>query len=615
MAAGGNKISKTFVWILMAMLIVGLAGFGATNLGGNIQKIGSVGEKDISVDLYARSLQENMRAFSAQAGQTVPFSTGQALGVDRQTLAQVVTIRALDHETTELGLSVGDEQLQQQILGMSAFQGLNGKFDRQGYSFALENAGLSEAEFEESLREEAARTLVQGAILSGNRISETYANTLVAYIGERRNASVARLVAADLATPIGAPSDAELKTYYDENIDNYTLPETKQITYAWLSPDMIADTVEIDETSLQNTYDERHAEFNKPERRLIERLVYGSQEEASTAKAQLEAGGATFETLVEDRGLALADADLGDLAKDDLGAAGDAIFAAATGDVVGPLDSDLGPALFRINGILAAQETSLEDASAQLRDELAADRARRVVEAQISDMSDLLAGGATLEDLAKETDMELGKIDWSSEAEEGLAAYEAFRAAATAITVDGFPDVAVLEDGGIFAMRLDAVLEPRPQPMGEITERVTTGWTTQATRAALRAEAEALLPQITADSDFADVELVSETLTEIIRTGFVDALPAAAITALFEAELGASVIFEDVADVLIIRLDEILPADEDSDDIKSLRTRLSNQASSAVGQDLFDAFATDIQQRAGIRIDQNAINAVHANFN
>ena len=615
MASRGNTVSKTLIWILLALLIVGLAGFGATSLGGNIRTVGAVGSKSISVDLYARTLQEDLRALSAQAGQNIPFSTAQALGVDRQSLARVVTSRALDHETSELGLSVGDAQLQKQILSMDAFQGINGQFDREAYRFALDNAGLSEAQFEESLREEAARTLVQGAILSGNSVPDSYADTLVAFIGERRNATIARLTPADLATEVADPTEAELTSYYDENIDEYTLPLTKKITYAWLSPDMIADTVEVDEATLQAAYDERESEFNKPERRLIERLVFGTQDDASSAKAQLEAGGATFETLVEGRGLSLADVDLGDLDKDALGDAGDAIFAANSGDVVGPLESDLGPALFRINGILAAQSTSFEDATAQLKDELAADRARRVVEAQISDIDDLLAGGATLEDLAKETEMELGTIDWSSEAEDGLAAYEAFRAAAQAITEEDFPEVEQLEDGGIFAMRLDETLEPRPQPLAEITERVTTGWRTQATRNALRAEAEALLPQITADSDFADVDLEAETVTELMRSGFVENVSPAAIQALFEAELGETTIVDDGSDILILRLDAVLPADEENDDIKALRNQLSTQASSAIAQDLFAAFATDIQQRAGIRLDQEALNAVHANFN
>lgn len=615
MAARGNTLSKTFIWILLALLIVGLAGFGATGLGGTIRTVGAVGDKPISVDLYARTLQEDLRAISAQAGSNVPFSTAQALGVDRQALARVVTTRALDHETAQLGLSVGDEKLQQQILSMAAFQGINGQFDREAYRFTLENAGLGEAEFEESLREEAARTLVQGAILSGTQVPDTYADTLVAFIGERRNATVSRLTAADLAQDVGTPSQEQLEAYYDENIEDYTLPETKKITYAWLSPDMIADTVDVDEAALKGAYDDRFVEFNKPERRLVERLVFSAQEDADSAKAQLEAGGSSFEVLVEDRGLALSDIDLGDLSKDDLGAAGDAVFSAQTGDVVGPLESDLGPALFRINGILAAQETTFEDAKDQLRDELAADRARRVVEAQISDIDDLLAGGATLEELESETEMQVGVIDWSAEAEDGLAAYETFRAAAQALTLDDFPEVDVLDDGGIFAMRLDEVLEPRPQPLEEITERVTAGWRTAAELAALRSEAETLVSQITPESDFANLDLSAETLTELTRTGFTEAMPEEALIALFEAEKGAVVVVDDVKDVLIVRLDDILPADQESEDIKDLRARLASQAASAVSQDLFEAFATDIQQRAGIQIDQNAINAVHANFN
>ncbi|MBT5823253.1 MAG: peptidylprolyl isomerase, partial [Rhodobacteraceae bacterium] len=169
--------------------------------------------------------------------------------------------------------------------------------------------------------------------------------------------------------------------------------------------------------------------------------------------------------------------------------------------------------------------------------------------------------------------------------------------------------------GGIFAMRLDEVHAPRPQPLAKITERVSVGWRTQATLEALRAEAEALLSQITAESDFADVDLEADTLTEVTRTGFVADIPPAAILALFEAEKGASVVVDDVTDVLIVRLDDVLAADEDSDDIQALRTQLNNQAATAVAQDLFEAYATEIQQRAGIQLDQNALNAVHANFN
>jgi len=405
MAKGSSSASKTAVWVLLGLLIVSLAGFGATGLGGNIRTVGSVGEKDISVTHYANTLQSEIRAISAQAQQPIPFNTAQQMGIPQQALARVVTQRALDNEMAELGLSVGDDFVLEQVQTNPAFQGLGGTFDRATYRYALQNSGLSEGEFEQTLREDATRTLAQGAILAGNTMPATYADTIAAFIGERRNVTMARLTVSDLQSEIAEPTDAQLQSYYDENISAYELPETKNVTYTWLSPDMVIDSVEVADDVLRAAYDERSAEFNRPERRLVERLVFADDAEAAAALARITSGEVTFEALVQERGLALTDIDLGDATEASLGDAGAAVFGGETGDVVGPAPSNLGPALFRINGILSAQSTSFEDAKASLRDELAADRARRIVEQQITDIDDLLAGGATLEEVADETDM------------------------------------------------------------------------------------------------------------------------------------------------------------------------------------------------------------------
>jgi peptidyl-prolyl cis-trans isomerase D len=76
----------------------------------------------------------------------------------------------------------------------------------------------------------------------------------------------------------------------------------------------------------------------------------------------------------------------------------------------------------------------------------------------------MLAGGASLDELAQETPMELGRIDWSEDSFDNIAAYAAFRDAAAAVTEDDFPETAFLEDGSLFAMRVDEVLPPRPEP-------------------------------------------------------------------------------------------------------------------------------------------------------
>jgi peptidyl-prolyl cis-trans isomerase D len=84
--AKSSGIGKTAMWILMGLLILGLGGFGAVNLSGNIRSLGTVGSKAIPVDTYARQLQNEIRAIEQQTGQPLPFARAQEIGLDRAVL-------------------------------------------------------------------------------------------------------------------------------------------------------------------------------------------------------------------------------------------------------------------------------------------------------------------------------------------------------------------------------------------------------------------------------------------------------------------------------------------------------------------------------------------------
>jgi peptidyl-prolyl cis-trans isomerase D len=611
MAMGKGKLSKTFIWILMGLLIVGLAGFGATSLSGNARSVATVGEKEVSTDAYLRSLRTEINAFAAQAGRAVPMSEAQMLGIDRQVLAQLVTASGLDNEAARIGISVGDDVVADQLLQVPSFQSADGSFNREAYSFALRNQGLSESEFEEQLRDDTSRTILQSALIAGNTLPDTYIDTLLSYTGETRDFTWARLTGSNLQTGLPEPSEADLQAYFDENIANYTLPELRDITYAWITPEMIVDTVEVDEDALRASYDERFDEFNLPERRLVERLVFSTEDAATEALNRL-GDEFTFEDLVAERGLALADVDLGDVTRDTLDGAADGVFSAETGEVVGPLQSNLGPALFRVNAVLDAQTTSFEDARPDLRGELALDRARRVIETLAQTIDDELAAGATLEEVASTTEAELGQIEWFPGADGEIAAYDAFREAAGQLNEGDFPEVIQLGDGGVFAMRLNRIQPPAPQPIEDVIDQVRQGWDTREQTAQLMAQAEELAASLANGTSFEDLSLAPQTETGLGRNAQIADLPAGLLTAVFEMGVGDTRAVAGIGEVILLKLDTITPVDRSDGDIEMLAQALRNQASNSIAEDLFRAFATDVQQRAGVEINQPAINAVHA---
>lgn len=613
MAAGINKLSKTFVWILMGMLMLGLAGFGAVNLSGTVRTVAQVGDEDVSVDAYVRELQREIRAVEAQTGQPMQMSQARELGLDQRALARLVSLAALNNEVAQLGVSIGDANLQKEIVGIQAFQGPDGSFDREAYRFQLEQIGMTETEFEEDLRKETARTIVQSAVMDGVEMPAIMTKALADYVLARRSFTVATLSPDALTTPIPEPTDAEIQAYYDANTDRFTLPRTKKITYAVLSPEMLQDTVEIDEDALKRLYEQRKDQYQQPERRLVERLVYPTEEEATAAMAQLEVGGADFEQLVRERELELSSVDLGDVTREDLGEAADAVFAAEIDQVVGPLPSVFGPALFRVNGSLAEQNVSFEDAEPELRAELVGERARRLIESQAEDINDMLAGGATLEELANETEMELGKIDWTRQSDDGIAAYEGFRQAAQAVREDDFPEIGFLEDGSIFALRLDEVLPPRPEPLESARDRVAAAWVQEQTAKALEEQANGIVTQLAVDGDFTATGLPFRVENALTRTAFLDNVPADFMTQIFEMEPNELRVIAGPDAAFIVRLDEVLPPAE-TDEQRLMQEAAAAQLNQALAQNIFDIYVRDAQTRARPTLDQRALNAVQANF-
>jgi len=613
MAEKKGAFGKTAGYILLGLLLLGLGGFGATNFGGTVRNIGSVGEAEIPATDYFRALQNELNALQAQTGQAMTFQQATLLGVPDRVLSQVVVAAALEHEAASLQISVGDERLAEDLLAIQAFQGIDGNFDRDAYRLRLESLGYSEREFEEQLRNESASTLLQGAVLAGVRLPDTYVNTLLAYVGETRRFSWAEVPLERMTTGLPVPSDADLRSFYDENIARYTRPETKQLTYAWITPDMILDTVEVSEESLREAYEERSAEFNLPERRLVERLVFADQASADAALARIVSGEASFEALVTERELALSDTDLGDVTLAELDGAGEAVFGASVGDVVvGP--TGLGPALFRVNGILEAQTTSFEDAQPMLRDGLALDRARRVIDSNAQSYDDELAAGLTLEELAEVTDMELGQIGWTGSNGEIIAGYDGFRDLANAVTAEDYPAIESLGDGGVFALRLDSVQEAAPYDFDEIRDRVASDWELVAQEDALLAEAESLQTQLTGGATFDALSLTAQTEEPLSRNAFNPQLPAGALEAVFGLEPGGVTTLRGQGRVFLVQLDEIIAADMEDEGTQQLVAVFQDQAAQQVAQDLFRALASDIQTRAGVEVDRAALNAIHANF-
>ncbi len=617
-----TKGKSTIVWILMGLMVLGLGGFGITSFSGGTTEIGSVGDTKITADEYARALQSEMRAFSQQTGQQITMQQAQQMGLAQSVQANLIAAAALAEQARAIGVSVGDAQVAQTIMQAGAFQGPNGSFDRAAYAEVLRRENLTEADFEATVRDDEARLLLQRAVVGGVTAPAPMVDQTARWLLETRDFSWRELTEEQLPEPIAEPDEATLRAWHEANGDRFTAPETRAITYAWVTPDMLSSEVQLDEAALRDTYQLNIDQFQRPARRMVSRLVFSDEVQAQAARDQIDANTAPFEAFVLQRGLTLDDVDLGEVTEAQLGAAADAVFGLEQPGVVGPLQTDLGPALFSVNAILDPVDISFEEAREGLRGEAALSAAARQIQDRIADLEDALAGGATLEELAEDTELELGQIDWTTDAvpaEGSITGYEAFRERAAQMESTDFPELAELADGGVFAMRLDEIVPPTLRPFEEVRDEVLADWR--------RAEVQRQLLELAADLSLAEVaqtdaapddaqaddatDWTSET--ELARSDWMDGLPPQLLSQAFAVtEPGQAEVVDAGDRVFVVRLDQINDADLSQPDAAQVLDGVRSRLDQSLQVDLFDYYARHAQRQAAVELNQTAINAINA---
>ena len=604
--------ASVMAWILMAMLIGGLGGFGVTNFGGGASSIGAVGAQKISAEDYARALRTQMSAMSQQMGQPVTFQMAQAFGLDKQVLQSVIDNAALDNEAARIGLSVGDKSILVKLNEINAFKGVDGKIDPVIYDQVLKQNNLTKAAFEAGIRADTARQLLQTSVGSGLTTPATLIDTVAAWAGEQRGFSLLVLREKSLPTPLAEPDAAALQAYYTTHIADYTRPEAKRISYAALLPDDIAADMPVDDAKLQQIYQSRLSEFVIPEKRLVERLGFATEADAAAAKARIDAG-TSFETLVQERKLTLADVDLGDVSQSQLGDAGAAVFAMTEPGVVGPLNSTVGPALFRMNAILAKQETTFEQAKPDLAKELQTEAAVKAIADKVNAIDDALAGGASLADLAKEQGLSLSSTDYAAGAEDNdpITADKAFIDAAAKLAEGDYPQAILLSSGGVIALQLDSILPPAPRAFDSVKDQVTTAARAEALAAALSAEADRIKTAVEAGSSLGSFGIVSRSAA-VDRQTRLPQTPNAVVAAAFEMQPNDLRVIQDQAYIAVLQLNSITAAPSDSEALAAIRAAIDSNGARSISDDVLQLYTRALTAEAGISLDQSMINAVNA---
>ncbi|MEL6583573.1 MAG: peptidylprolyl isomerase, partial [Pseudomonadota bacterium] len=346
---GAFRKNKFFAWAMMGILVAAMAGFGLGGVlsGGLVTTVASVGDQDIEVDEFVSAFRDRQSVITQQLGRPISTIEARSVGLDQVVLQELIRGATLEGEALEQGIGVSDRIVQAELLRQPGFQDLSGGFDREMYEFALQNAGLTASQYDAQLRSQAQQQLLATAIAEGASVGTAAANAILAFTGERRGVSTLTLPAIAFLDEVGEPSTADLQAHLSDFEAQFERPETREVSYAVLDPEQVAATMPISDDEVIAAYEADVDRFITPERRIVDRISFPDEAAAEAGRAALEDGSLTTVQIAQERGLQPQDLSLGLVTATDLTRAEREVVFGDTGvGIVGPVATDLGPAVF-----------------------------------------------------------------------------------------------------------------------------------------------------------------------------------------------------------------------------------------------------------------------------
>ena len=238
-----------------------------------------------------------------------------------------------------------------------AFKGPDGQFDQQAFEARLQDNGLTEQGYVAETRAAALRQQIVATLTDDLAAPRAMLEIINRYYHEIRNIDYI-VLPKSAAGAVPAPSDAELKSYFESHRDLYRKPEYRKISLLVVTPTSLAEIESaahpISDAEIKKRYDEvKDQRYTQAEQRQVQQIVFPDEKTADAAAAKL-AGGETFDALIAERKLAPKDTDLGTVTEaglvDKIVAA--AVFSLPANGVSKPVKTQFGWAILRVQKII-----------------------------------------------------------------------------------------------------------------------------------------------------------------------------------------------------------------------------------------------------------------------
>ena len=420
----GLQRHKWLQYILLGSLALIFAAWGAygivnLNVGGSGTYAAEAGGQKVSIEAARNAWLSQQQQYQQRQGGEIP--PAQKAFLQDRILEGLIREALLTERSHNLGYRVSEQSVREAIRSEPAFQ-IDGKYSPEAAKERLAQVGISEASYETELRGALQRAQLENGIALSDFQTPAEIQRARALQNEQREVRYA-LLPLDKYSKDVQVDDAAVQAYYKAHQAQYMTPESVSLQYAELRLDTIAAQVKPTDADLQAAYDKNKDRYNEPERRHAHHILIpvgkddaAARKQAEDVLAQAKAGkdfAALAKQYSQDPGSADKGGDLGWADRNQfVGPFGEALFSMNVGELRGPVKTEYGYHIIRLDEIQPAKTKPFDT----VRAEIEAEVKRNAAADKFGDLQEKIqsrieqSGANDLAVLAKEFNLQTGEV-------------------------------------------------------------------------------------------------------------------------------------------------------------------------------------------------------------
>ncbi len=374
-----DKLKGIFAVTILVLLGIVFVFWGVDVSVGSFTKARGieVNGREIAVEEVRRQYQEQMSRVEAAMGEAgVPEEMRKTM--QQRVLDQAVQMELIRQRTRKLDFEATDVEVLETIQLVPAFQ-VEGKFSTDAYHAALRSNNLTPERFEAEQREFVLARQLDRGIESSAFVLPSELQRQVALRDETRTLGWVTVPAKEFESAV-VLDDAAIREHYEANASRYMTDEQATVDFVELDIDAFAAAASVTEETLRQYYEENKARYTQPGRRHARHILIeagtdekAAEEEARRAYERAMAGedfGALARELSDDTGSKESGGDLGEAERDSfVGPFGDAVWSMKPGEIRGPVKTEFGWHVIKLESMTPETTRSFDQVRAELEPE------------------------------------------------------------------------------------------------------------------------------------------------------------------------------------------------------------------------------------------------------